>query len=83
LNVSVSSSTSRLDPVSGRRLCALRDPAIAAREVDKRSIGSVSRRASAMLASSPSEVAPMAMKPMLRNACRSTNREASSIDPSA
>ena len=83
LNVSVSASSSRLDPVERQRARTSRDAAIAASDVDSRPIGSASSCASATLPSSASETAPTAITRGSRIARRIAPRDDSSIDPSA
>jgi hypothetical protein len=82
LKVLVSASTSRLDPVSGSCVVTSWDAVICASDVDRRSIGSVSSRASQKLPTSASPIAPTAMSAIARVASRCAGRDDSSIDPS-
>jgi len=83
LNVSVSASTSRLEPVIGSRAVTSCEAAMTASDVESRSIGSVSSRASQKLPMSASAAAPIAMNAIVRMAARCVLRDNSSIDPRA
>ena len=83
LNVSVSVSSSRLEPVTGSRAETLCEAAIAASEFDSAPIGSLSKRASQKL---PRPARPMPRTPMsarLRIESRNAACDDSSMDPSA
>jgi len=83
LNVSVSVSSSRLDPVSGSRAATSWLAAIAASDADNRPIGSLSSRASQKLPTAASAIASTPMSARLRVTSRMAVCDDSSIGPSA
>ena len=83
VKVSVSVSSSRLDPPRGSGRVTSCDVAMSASDADSRPIGSATSRASVMLAINARPTAPSAMKPRLAIAFRVGPRDDSSIDPSA